>query len=248
MLLILESGPYSVASSCSDSHRLWLPDSGLWPSKSVLGFPPPSACPNSYSVLSLPIPLPTTWVPLLKPLHSQSHISKISVLEPPLLPTSALQICTCLYFIPGIWGTWGSLTPLGGSQSRRDFPSHTSTYTALSGITGWGERLRFLNSLPPPICTPSFLWWCYSWSPTRKGLPLSAQFTPFLEGTSYSVLSEDCLSRLVLWEEKGLTHPSLRGWLGPSIKLELWWAQGQEGTDQPPWLWNPLISIKTMPW
>lgn len=135
-------------------------------------------------------------------------------------------MCTYLYFTPGIWGPGAPL------QSRRLPQPHRYTHSPI--CISWGGReartpqypaTTYESPLPPnPLSTMVLLLVSHG-----KGLPLSAQFTPFLEGTSHSVSSGDGLSRLVLWGEKGLTPPSLRGSPEPSVEgTVLGWGRGRD--------------------
>lgn len=89
--------------------------------------------------------------------------------------------------LPQVSGGPGAPSLLWGFTIQETSPAAQAHAQPYLHIAEWEERLSFLSSLPPPMCPqpPFFLRWCYSWLPTGNGLPLSAECTPFLEGTSY---------------------------------------------------------------
>lgn len=192
MLLILESGPHSVDSSSSESYSLWLPDSVLQPSNSILGFPPHSTCPNSYCLKSshsrsLPSRFLCSWT-------SCSSLSILNLISLkffcPRTPYSPHLSPPDVHFpllYPRYLRDRGLPHLFGGFTVQKTSPAAQAHAQPYLHIVEWEERLRLLSSLQPPRCPqpPFFPRWCYSWSPTGNGLPLSDGFTPFLEGTSY---------------------------------------------------------------
>lgn len=185
MLLILESGPYSVDSFGSEPSSLWLPDSGLQPSNSILGFPPHSTCPilvlSSHS-RSLPFRFLCSSLSILS-LISLKFLCPRTPYSPHLSPPD--MHLPLLY--PRYLGDLGLPYCFGGFTIQETSPAAQAHAQPYLHIAEWEERLSFLSSLPPPMCPqpPFFLRWCYSWLPTGNGRPLSAECTPFLEGTSY---------------------------------------------------------------